>query len=144
MNHLVFLDPRAGELEKILSGVKSMLIRELNPENPTTYPLEAGDSLYFLWSRQETIIRGMASIVRVLPVIAGKAGNISHDLKEMQPRLQLTETQFEYWSSKQNVLLVEFNFAHKIPSIQVSLVRINNQADWLVFKELNNIKEVQE
>ena len=31
MNHLVFLDTRAGELEKILSGVKTMLVKEFDP-----------------------------------------------------------------------------------------------------------------
>ena len=31
MNHLVFLDTQAGELEKILSGVKSMVVKEFDP-----------------------------------------------------------------------------------------------------------------
>ena len=31
MNHLVFLDTRAGELEKILSGTKSMIVKEEEP-----------------------------------------------------------------------------------------------------------------
>ena len=30
MNHLVFLDRRAGELEKILSGIKTMLMKEFD------------------------------------------------------------------------------------------------------------------
>ena len=31
MNYLVFLDTQAGELEKILSGVKSMVLKEFDP-----------------------------------------------------------------------------------------------------------------
>jgi hypothetical protein len=36
MNYLVFLDPNAGELEKILSGVKSMVLKEF--ASATTRP----------------------------------------------------------------------------------------------------------
>jgi hypothetical protein len=32
MNHLVFLDTRAGELEKVLSGVKRMLVKRLRSD----------------------------------------------------------------------------------------------------------------
>jgi hypothetical protein len=48
MKHLVFLDRRAGELEKILSGVKTILIEDLAPAQPTAQPLSPGDCLYFL------------------------------------------------------------------------------------------------
>jgi len=30
MNHLVFLDAHAGELEKILSGVKYMVVKDID------------------------------------------------------------------------------------------------------------------
>jgi hypothetical protein len=48
MIHLVILDTRAGELEKILSGIKTMLIRESDPAQTITHPVRPGDSLYFL------------------------------------------------------------------------------------------------
>jgi len=48
VNHLVILDPRAGELEKILSGVKTMLLKEFDPAQKGACPVGPGDSLYFL------------------------------------------------------------------------------------------------
>jgi len=33
MNHLVVLDAQANELEKILSGVKTMLVKEFDPSS---------------------------------------------------------------------------------------------------------------
>jgi len=42
MNHLVFLDPRAGELEKILSGVKSMIVKDFDWTKISTTPNSGG------------------------------------------------------------------------------------------------------
>jgi selenocysteine lyase/cysteine desulfurase len=41
-------------------------------------------------------------------------------LKEIQPRLQFTEDQYNHWSVKQQVLLVESESAHKIGVIHVA------------------------
>ncbi len=51
MNHLVVLDAPAGELEKILSGVKTMLVKEFDPAQTAAQPVSPGDSLYFLRDR---------------------------------------------------------------------------------------------
>ncbi len=53
MNHLVFLDPQAGELEKILSGIKTMVLKEADPSQPAPIIVKPGDSLYFLKNTNE-------------------------------------------------------------------------------------------
>ena len=57
----------------------------------------------------------------------------------MQPRLQLTEDQYNHWSAKQQVLLVEFAPAHKIAVIQVALDKIPDRSDWIAFEEFSLI-----
>ena len=57
----------------------------------------------------------------------------------MQPRLQLTEDQYNYWSAKQQVLLVEFETAQKIGVIHVALNKITNRSDWVAFEEFSLI-----
>jgi hypothetical protein len=47
MNDLVFLDPGAGELEKILSGTKRLLVKELDPARSARQPVDQGDRMYF-------------------------------------------------------------------------------------------------
>jgi hypothetical protein len=46
MNYLVFLDAQAGELEKILLGVKTMLVKEFDPAQTIAPPINSHDSLY--------------------------------------------------------------------------------------------------
>ena len=105
MNFLVFLDTRTGELEKILSGVKSMVLKEFDPTQPPMYPVRPGDSLYFLRNNDECDLRVKATVVRVLFFSKKLDEDLSHYLKEQQPRLQLTEEQYNYWSAKKQVLI---------------------------------------
>ena len=67
--------------------------------------------------------------------------DLSHTLKEMQPRLQLTEDQYTYWSAKGQALLVEFGSAHKIGVIHVAVHKIADRSDWIAFEDLSLIAE---
>ncbi len=140
MNHLVFLDAQAGELEKILSGVKTMVIREFDPDPAAKQPINPGDSLYFLRDQKECSVRVKATVVRV-QFLTDQLEDLSHTIKEIQPRLQLTEPQYIYWSDKHQILLVEFCSAHKIGLIQVALPKIIDRSDWIALKDFSLINE---
>jgi hypothetical protein len=139
MNYLVILDAGAGELEKILGGIKSMLLKEFETSQYDQQPVRPGDSLYFLRSKDEHNLRVKATVVRVIPVVNALDEDLSRTLKEMQPRLQLTEDQFNYWSAKQQVLLVEFDDAHKIDLVYVAPYKITDGSDRIAFEEFNLI-----
>jgi hypothetical protein len=137
MNHLVFLDAGAGELEKILSGVKTMLVKEFDPVQTTAHPIKPGDSLYFLRNQDDCAVRVQATVVRVLFFTNHVEEDLSHTLKAMQPRLQLTEAQYNAWAAKQQVMLVEFASAHKIGVIHVAPDKIMDRSDWIVFEDFS-------
>jgi len=139
MNHLVFLDTRAGELEKILSGTKSMVVKEFDPARSAGQPVRPGDSLYFLRNNDECALRVKATVIRVLFFTNHLDEDLSHTLKEMQTRLQLTEDQYNDWSAKKQVLLVEFGSAHKIGMIHIAPNKITDRSDWIAFEEFSLI-----
>jgi len=141
VNHLVFLDTRAGELEKTLSGMKTMLIKEFDPAQTTAHPVNPGDSLYFLRDNGECAVRVKATVTRVLFLTNNSDQDLSHSLKEMQPRLQLTEDQYNTWSAKQRILLVDFESAHKIGVIHVTPYKLADRSDWIAFEEFSLVAE---
>ena len=134
MNHLIFLDAQAGELEKILSGVKYMVVKDIDPEHSTSYAVSPGDSLYFLRNNDECDLRVKATVVRVLFFTKKLNEDLSHFLKEMQPKLQLTEEQYNYWSTKKQVLFVEFESAQKIGVIHLALDEVKDRSNWIAFE----------
>jgi hypothetical protein len=139
MKYLVYLDARAGELERILSGVKTMLIKEFVPAYPPERPINPGDSLYFLRGKDECAVRVKAIVVRVL-LVTNKE-DLSQTLKAMQPRLQLTEEQYNHWSVKQQVHLVEFASARKIGVIHVAPENTVERSGWIAFEDFRQITE---
>jgi hypothetical protein len=139
MNYLVFLDTRAGEMEKILSGVKTMVIKEFNPAHAPAHPVNPGDSLYFLRNNDDCAVRVKATVVRVLPTEERSDEDLAHILKELQPRLQLTEEHYNYWSAKQRMLLVEFDSAQKIAVIHIAPHKITDHPDWPPCEEFSPI-----
>jgi hypothetical protein len=141
MNYLVFLNAQAGELEKILSGTKSMLVKECDPARAAGQPVSPGDSLYFMRNKDECALRVKATVVRMMYITNSLDEDLSHSLKELQPKLQLTEDQYNYWVAKKQFLLVEVEAAHKIPVIHVAPEIIKDQMDWIPFTELNLITE---
>jgi hypothetical protein len=139
MNYLVFLDTHAGEREKILSRTKSMLVKEFDPAQPGGQSVSPGDSLYFLRNNDECAMHVKATVVRVSCLINHSDNDLPQVLKEMQLRLQLTEDQYNHWSEKQRVLLVEFGCAQKINVIHIASNKITNRSDWIAFEEFSQI-----
>ena len=139
MNHLVFLDAKAGELEKILSGVKRMILKEFDPLQPVEHPVRPGDSLFFLRDNAECELRVKATVIRVQILAKNMEESLAQALKELQPRLQLTEEQFNHWSTKQQVLWVEFDRAQKMDLIQVAAEKMKGLTDWIAFEQFSRI-----
>jgi hypothetical protein len=138
MNHLVVLDAGAGELEKILSGVKCMLVKEIDTDQPA---LNSGDTLYFLRDNAECIVRVQATVLRVLPWKEGPDEDISSILKELQPKLQLTEGQYNFWSGKKGALFVEFEAARKIDELHIASEKIMQREAWIDFEEVHELTQ---
>jgi hypothetical protein len=141
MNHLVTLDMHTGELEKILSGVKYMLVKEFDPGQSAVQLVSPGDTLYFLRDKDDCRVRVKASVVRVQLVTKRLDEDLSHTLKEMQPKLQLTENQYNYWSAKKQALLVEFTGAQKMYMFNAAPRKITDRSGWVAFEDFNLIKE---
>jgi hypothetical protein len=134
MNYLVSLDPSTGELEKILSGFTCMTVKEIDTAEPMQLSIRPGDSLYFLRDK-DYIMQVKATVVRVLTCINSPDKELQGTLKELQPKLQLTEEQYNYWSVKQQVILVEFCSAQKINPVHIEETKMLDRSKWIPFEE---------
>jgi hypothetical protein len=84
-------------------------------------------------------VRVKATVIRVLNFTKSFDVDSLHTLKEMQPRLQLTEEQFNFWAGKDDMQLVEFESAHKISVIQVASRKTTGPVDWIAFEAISQI-----
>jgi hypothetical protein len=140
MNHLVFLDAQAGELEKILSGIKTMVVKNVDPTLPTEQLVTPGDDLFFVRNNDECAVRVNATVVRVLSSNDADE-DLSRILKELQPRLQLTEDQYNYWSGRKRAVFIEFEAACKVPEFFIAPIKITDRTRWIAFEEIDQVTE---
>jgi hypothetical protein len=141
MNHLVFLDTSAGELEKILSGVKCMVLKSVEPTSSDMPPVMPGDSLYFLRDNGERDVRVKAVVVRVAALVSSPERDLAQALKELQAKLQLDEAQYRCWSAREQALLVEFESAHKIALIRAAAAKVADRSEWIAFDDFSRMVE---
>jgi hypothetical protein len=139
MNYIVSLDPVANEIEKILSGTKSMLLKDLSLTSKSFQEVNPGDNLYFLRKKGDCDLRVKAKVSRVLSTAGPLADDLVHILQEFQSRLQLTEEQFNHWSLKKETQLIEFEGAHKINPIHISHCDITGTSDWIACEDFDLI-----
>jgi len=114
-----------------------MLIKESDPMQTRSYPVNPGDRLYFLRDPEDCTVRVKATVVRILFISKHGEEDLTHALKEMQPRLHLTEDQYNDWTAKQQVLLVEFGSAHKIDPFQIAAQTLQDRSDWISFEKFS-------
>ncbi len=138
MDHLVYVDAKAGDLEKILSGVKTMIACEAFHSQSIQSQLQPGDSLYFLRNNGECVLRMKATVARVLLFVDDQ---IEEYLKEMQSRLQLTEDQYNYWEAKNEVLLIEFEDARKIAPLHIEPGKIMPESGWIAVEDIHQLTD---
>jgi hypothetical protein len=77
----------------------------------------------------------------VRTVETGQEEDLDRTLKELQPMLQLTEEQYNHWSVKKGMILIEFGRAQKISPIHIAEGNFPNRSNWIAFKDLYLITE---
>jgi len=142
MNHVVYLDAKANEMERILTNKKTMIIRGATGRKIPYGLVNNGDILYFINNNAEGMIKAKAEVFNVInSERMDKETSISL-IKKFQVTLQLTEKQFQKWAGKRYIVLVEIKNVKEIKPFHFNRDDFKNKMDdWLIFEKINNIKK---
>ncbi|MBN1318029.1 MAG: hypothetical protein JXA42_21280 [Anaerolineales bacterium] len=66
MDHIVYLDAKAREMETLLSGKKTMIIRGAAGRKMPYGRVNSGDVLYFINNNGEAVIKAGAKVTQVI------------------------------------------------------------------------------
>jgi hypothetical protein len=131
MDHIVYLDAKAKELENLVKGNKSMIIRGAAGRKIPHGRVSEGDTLYFINNNGEGKIkaRGVVSIVinsDKLSVEESFETIIRH-----QDKLQLPDKLFERWAGKRYLVLIGVDNIQQVEPFQIDRSNFTNMDDWL-------------
>lgn len=140
MDHIVYVDADVKELEKIILGTKTMIIRGAAKMKTSYGGVSPGDTLYFVRDTGGNLVRAQATVKDVLNTDRLTREAASELLRAHQDQLQLTKKEARRWSDKKCLVLITVE--NVIPVVPFAIDRSNYAgADgWLPIGDILKVK----
>lgn len=140
MDHVVYVDAKSKELEKLIDGNKTMIIRGAAGRKLPYGRVNAEDILYFINNNGEGKIKASAIVKEVY-----NSEKMSKDksialVEKNQSKLQLSDKQFKRWAGKRYIVLVEVENIQKVNPFEIDKSDFGNMDDWLPVEDISRIR----
>lgn len=139
MDHVVYLDAQAEELENLLAGRKTMIIRGATGRKLPHGRVDAGDMLYFINNNAEGAVRAKAKVKNAFHSEKMTEDESRALVKKNQPKLSLTEKQMKRWAGKRYIVLIEVADVKEIPPFAIDKSAYGNMDDWLPVGKIESV-----
>ena len=142
MDHVVYVSRAAKELDRLLSGDRTMLVRGSFGKKVPYGRVSEGDRLFFATgnsSRNVVKAKAEASSVFDSPKLSG--GESECLLADHEDRLQLSEVEMGKWSDKRFLTLIGIADLSPVVPFTIAARGSGEDDDWIV---LDNIDEIIE
>lgn len=142
MDHVVYVDVKSKELEKLLEGTKRMIIRGATGRKIPYGRVNSGDILYLIRNNAEGIIQARAKVKQVSNSEKMTKEESAELVRKNQDMLQLTPQQEMRWAGKRYLVLIEIEDVSKIEPFSIDKSEYGNMDDWLPVEDINKVKVI--
>ncbi len=140
MDHVVYVDAKAGELSEILAGNKKMIIRGAAGRKMPYGRVHSNDVLYLIKNDGRGLVKAKAKVLSVLNSEKMTKDESTSLVEKYQGQLQLASAQFKRWAGKRYLVLIEIGDVEKLEPFGVDKSEYGNMDDWL---PVGNIEKVR-
>jgi hypothetical protein len=141
MDHVVYLDANAKELDLLLSNQKTMIIRGATGRKMPYGRVNQGDILYFINNNAEGIILAMAKVKTVINSDKLTEEESAQLVNSYQEKLQLTKKQYDRWAGKRFLVLIEISEVKKVEPFKIDKSNYGNMDDWLPVEQIERVRK---
>ncbi|UCD73586.1 MAG: hypothetical protein JSW01_02805 [Candidatus Bathyarchaeota archaeon] len=141
MDHVVYLDAKAKEMERILDGTKTMIIRGAAGRKLPYGRVKVGDTLFFINNNAEGMVKALGVVSNVFNSEKMTKKESSDLVNSNQDKLQLTDRQMKRWAGKRYIVLIEVVNAVSIKPFKIDKSDYGNMDDWLLVGDISKVKE---
>ena len=135
MVHLVYLDNKEKELEKILNKEKTMIIRSAAGRKIPHSRVHKGEVLYFMEKGSSTVTH-KALVSHVENYVKLSEEEITSVLEINKEKLNLSKKQQKRWA-KRCMVLIEFTNLEELSPL--SFEHQGNMDDWLILEKIEDV-----
>lgn len=140
MDHVVYLDAKAKELETLLSGKKTMTIRGATGRKIPYGRVSSGDVLHFFNNNAEGVIKARAKAKQVINSDKMSPEESVAFVESHQDKLHLTATQFKRWAGKRYIVLIEVEEIEPLTPFPIDKSEYGNMDDWLPVEDIESVR----
>lgn len=141
MDHAVYLDWKAKELEKLMDGSKTMIIRGATGRKIPYGKVFPNDQLYFINNNGEGLVRAKAIVKEAYHSDKMDKETSIKLVEENQHKLRLTDKQFQKWAGKRYLVLIELEDFTTVESFEIDKREFGNMDDWLPVEKIEYIRK---
>lgn len=140
MDHVVYLDHKAKELENLKYGEKNMVIRGAMGRKIPYGRVEKGDKLYFIENKGDGLIKASAIVKKVFntPKLT-KEESISL-VEKYKKNLMLNKALEKRFAGKRYLVLIEITDFTAFEPFAIDRSAYENMDDWLPVETINNVR----
>ncbi|WP_441000135.1 hypothetical protein [Fodinibius sp. SL11] len=140
MDHVVYLDTKANELEKLLNRSKTMIIRGATGRKHPYGRVNEGDILYFIRNNAEGVVKAKGIVESVFNSDKMSTEESVALVKKHQDKLQLSNRQFKKWAGKRYIVLIWLKNIEEVKSFAIDKTNYGNMDDWLPVEKIETVK----
>jgi hypothetical protein len=140
MDHVVYLDAKSNEFEKLRDGSKTMIIRGATGRKLPHGRVNNGDILYFINNNAEGVVKAKALVASVFNSDKMDTVESIALVKENQNKLLLSDKQFQKWAGKRYLVLIELSDFNEVDGFPIDKSNYGNMDDWLPVENIENVK----
>jgi hypothetical protein len=140
MDHVVYLDAKSNEFEKLRDGSKTMIIRGATGRKLPYGRVNKGDVLYFINNNAEGMVKAKAQVTSAFNSDKMDSVESIALVKENQEKLRLSDKQFQKWAGKKYLVLIVVSVFKEVESFPIDKSRYRNMDDWLPVEKIESVK----
>jgi len=139
MDHVVYLDSGAKELENLVNGNKSMIIRGASGRKLPHGRVSKGDVLYFINNNGEGKVRAKGVVSSVLNSEELSVEESFETIIRHQDKLQLPDKQFDRLAGKRYLVLIGLDDISEVEPFRINKAGYAGMDDWIPVGRIENI-----
>lgn len=139
MKHVVYLDYKSGELENLLMGKKSLLLRGAMGKKLPFGRIQSNEELYFINNNGEGLIKakGIVTSVREYEKLS-KEDSVKR-VHDCEKELLLRNEVLSRFAGKRNLVFIEVGDVQEISPFIFNRERFGTMDDWILFQDIQEI-----
>lgn len=131
MDHVVYVDYKAQELESLLNGSKTMILRGASGRKLPHGRVNTGDTLYFIRNNGEGLIKAKATVKSVFNSEKMDSSTSTKLVDENMGKLKLSDQQYKRFAGKRYLVLIEVSGVKEVEPFEIDRSKFGNMDDWL-------------